>query len=70
MLRDSDGEMDSEEEALQDSRGERHQPSQDDSVLISYLSPNRPDIAQEAARIHLDSSLNPEDVYALPIALA
>ena len=36
-------------------RRQRHKPSQGDTVLISYLAPNRPDIAQQASQTVLDS---------------
>jgi hypothetical protein len=39
----------------------RHGPSQGDTVLISYLEPNRPDIAQEAGQTVLHSDSQPED---------
>ena len=42
-------------------RRKRHGPSQGDTVLISYLDPNRPDIAQEAGQTVLTSASQSED---------
>src|ERR1700722_3598977 len=39
----------------------KHVPSQGDTVLISYLEPNRPDIAQKAGEIVLNSASQSED---------
>jgi hypothetical protein len=42
-------------------RKRRHGPSQGDTVLISYLDPNRPDIAQQAGQTVLNSASQSED---------
>ena len=39
----------------------RHVPSQGDTVLLSYLEPNRPDIAQKASEAALNSASQSED---------
>jgi hypothetical protein len=42
-------------------RRRRHEPTQGDTVLISYLEPNRPDIAQQAGKVVLNSASQSED---------
>jgi hypothetical protein len=42
-------------------RKRKHVPSQGDTVLISYLDPNRPDIAQQAGQTALNSASQSED---------